>query len=201
LTTAAAAAGAGGRGRDPWDDEQVAGSADDRAVEFLVAAPGQLDEVLTVLDEAAAWLRGRGIAQWPPRFESSWIRSAIDRGETWLVTVGGTVSATVTVDLADPVWDGIAGRALYVHRMAVRRQAPGLGAVILGWAAGVARQHGREALRLDCVAANSRLRAYYEAAGFTHRGDATVAGAPGQRGADGPVTVVSRYELRLGRVP
>ena len=36
-----------------------------------------------------------------------------------------------------------------------------------------------------------------EAAGFTHHGDATVAGAPGQRLAEGPVTVVSRYELRL----
>jgi hypothetical protein len=84
--------------------------------------------------------------------------------------------------------------------MAVRRSAPGLGSVILGWAAGVARQQGREALRLDCVASNRRLRAYYEAAGFVHRGDVTVAGAPGQRLDEGPVTVVSRYEQRLGMV-
>ena len=56
------------------------------------------------------------------------------------------------------------------------RAASGLGAVILGWAARIARQQGREALRLDCVASNGRLRAYYEAAGFVHRGDVTVAG-------------------------
>ena len=41
---------------------------------------------------------------------------------------------------------------------------------------------------------------YYEAAGFVHRGDATVAGAPGQRLDEGPVIVVSRYERRLGPV-
>ena len=96
------------------------------------------------------------------------------------------------------MWDDLPGAAVYVHRMAVRRSAAGLGVVILGWAAGVARQQGGESLRLDCVASNGRLRAYYEAAGFVHRGDATVAGAPGQRLDEGPVTVVSRYEQRLG---
>jgi hypothetical protein len=166
-------------------------------VRFLLAAPGQAGDVLAVLDEAAAWLEGRGIGQWPSRFEASWVEGALQRGETWLAMVGGTVSGTVTLDVSDPVWDGVPGAALYVHRMAVRRPAAGLGAVILGWAAGAARQQGREALRLDCVASNGRLRAYYEAAGFVHCGDVTVAGAPGQRLDEGPVTVVSRYEQRL----
>ena len=176
--------------------------ANDPAVRFLVAAPGQLDEVLAVLDEASAWLQERGVDQWPSRFEPSWVEGAVRRGETWLALAGGMVSGTVTLDHSDSVWDGLPGAAaLYVHRMAVRRSAPGLGSVILGWAAGVARQQGREALRLDCVASNRRLRAYYEAAGFVHRGDVTVAGAPGQRLDEGPVTVVSRYEQRLGLVP
>jgi hypothetical protein len=93
-----------------------------------MASPSQLDDVLTILDEAARWLQARGVSQWPSRFEPSWVR-------------------------------------------------------------------------LDCVASNGRLRAYYEAAGFIHRGDVTVAGAPGQRLAEGPVTVVSRYELRLQETP
>lgn len=168
------------------------------AAGFQVAAPGQVGDVLAVLDEAAAWLRGRGVGQWPSRFERSWVEGAVQRGETWLAMVGGTVSGTVTLDLSDPVWDGVPrAAALYVHRMAVRRSAAGLGAVILDWAAGAARRQGREALRLDCVASNGRLRAYYEAAGFVHRGDVPVAGPPGQRLDEGPVTVVSRYERRL----
>jgi hypothetical protein len=95
--------------------------ANDLAVRFLVAAPGQVDEVLAVLDEASAWLQGRGVEQWPSRFDPSWVEGAV-------------------------------------------------------------------------------RRAYYEAAGFVHRGDVTVAGAPGQRLDEGPVTVVSRYEQRPGLV-
>src|SRR6185437_855480 len=180
-----------------WNHVPVTGDVSGGETEFLLAGPEQLADVLMVLDEAAAWLQGRGIAQWPPRFEASWVEASIGRGETWLATVGGTVSATVTLDLADPVWEGTYGSALYVHRMAVRRPAAGLGAVILVWAARMARERRREALRLDCVAANTRLRAYYEQAGFAYRGDVSVAGAPGQRLGEGPVTVVSRYELGL----
>jgi hypothetical protein len=54
-----------------------------------------------------------------------------------------------------------------------------------------------DALRLDCVRSNGRLRSSYEGWGFVHRGDVTVGGPPGQRWNDGPVTWVSRYEMTL----
>jgi GNAT superfamily N-acetyltransferase len=166
-------------------------------IRFRVARPDQAAEVLSVLDEAAAWLRERGIAQWPARFEPSWVADAIRRGETWLVETDGALGATVTLDWSDPVWLDAEGSAGYVHRMAVRRRGAGLGAVILDWAAAVAVRRGCGALRLDCVASNGRLRAYYEAAGFEWRGDVTVGGAPGQRLDEGPVTRISRYEMPL----
>jgi GNAT superfamily N-acetyltransferase len=166
-------------------------------IEFRVARPDRAADVLSVLDEAAAWLQERGIAQWPAGFEASWVEDAIRRGETWLVAADGAIAATVTLDWSDPVWLDAGGSAAYVHRMAVRRHAAGLGSVILAWAADVARRRGCGALRLDCVASNGRLRAYYEAAGFAHRGNVTVGGAPGQRLDDGPVTQISRYEMPL----
>jgi GNAT superfamily N-acetyltransferase len=169
----------------------------EREIRFRVAVPGQESDVLSVLNEAAAWLAGQGISQWPPRFELPWVQGAIYRGETWLVAEDGRISATVTVDWSDPAWGDAGGSAGYLHRMAVRRRAAGLGTVILDWAAGLARRHDRSALRLDCVASNDRLRAYYEAAGFAWRGDIAVAGAPGQRLGTGPATMVSRYELPL----
>jgi hypothetical protein len=166
-------------------------------VTFRRATGECTDAVLNVLDEAADWLSGRGVGQWPPRFEAAWIEGAISRGETWLVEVSGQVAATVTLDRSDPLWDGVPGSAAYVHRLAVRRWAAGLGAVVLTWAATAALRGGAAALRLDCVAANAGLRTYYEARGFAHRGDAPVGGAPGQRHDDGPLTWVSRYELPL----
>ena len=166
-------------------------------IQFRIAGPDHADDVLRVLDEAAAWLREQGITQWPPRFELCWIEDAIRRGETWLVEVDGRISATVTVDWSDPVWSDVGGRAAYLHRMAVRRQEPGLGSVILAWVADYARRHDCDALRLDCVASNDRLRAYYERAGFVCRGDVAVGGAPGQRLDTGAATWVSRYEMSL----
>ncbi|MET7671583.1 GNAT family N-acetyltransferase [Micromonospora luteifusca] len=156
-----------------------------------------MPDVLSVLDEVAAWLRERGISQWPARFEPGWIEDAIRRGETWLIEINHETAGTVTLDWADPLWADVGGQAAYVHRMAVRRWAGGLGAVILAWAADTTLHHGRHALRLDCVASNLRLCAYYEASGFVHRGDVAVRGAPGQREQQGSVTIVSRYELLL----
>ncbi|MFI7617418.1 GNAT family N-acetyltransferase [Nonomuraea terrae] len=168
-------------------------------VVFRRVGVDRMDEVLSVLDEAAGWLHGRGISQWPARFEAVWVQDAICRGETWLVATGDEVAGTVTLDWSDPLWADHDDSAGYVHRMAVRRSAAGLGARILDWAAHAARQRGARSLRLDCVRSNARLRAYYKAHGFAHRGDVPVGGAPGQRTQDGPVTWVSRYELALPR--
>jgi GNAT superfamily N-acetyltransferase len=151
----------------------------DSGIRFERATSKQAPEVLGVLDEAAAWLRARGVRQWPARFEMTWILDAIARGETWLAMVGDRISGTITLDWSDPMWSDFAGTAGYVHRMAVCRRAAGLGAAMLDWAAESARQRGCTALRLDCVASNHRLRAYYESAGFVHCGDRRVGGAPG----------------------
>lgn len=164
-------------------------------VSFRRATSECTHEVLNVLDEAAGWLRAQGISQWPARFQAAWVEGAISRGETWLVCPGRETAGTVTVDWADPLWADAGGTAGYVHRLAVRPWAAGLGAVALDWAAVSARQRGMDALRLDCVQSNHRLRSYYEGRGFTHRGDVPTGGAPGQRLEDGPVTWVSRYEM------
>ena len=55
-------------------------------------------DVLSVLDEAAAWLRERGILQWPARFEACWIEDACRRGETWLIEIDDETAGTVTLD-------------------------------------------------------------------------------------------------------
>lgn len=92
-----------------------------------------MDDVLSVLDEATGWLEDRGVSQWPSRFEAAWVAEALARGETWLVEIEDRMAGTVTVDWSDPLWADVGGTAGYIHRMAVRRWAAGLGGVILGW--------------------------------------------------------------------
>jgi GNAT superfamily N-acetyltransferase len=161
------------------------------------AASSDVGDVLAVLDEAAGWLRASGIDQWPERFESAWVEPAIERGETWLARLDGVAAGTITLDWDDPLWSDLEAAAGYVHRMAIRRSAPGLGVALLDWAVATSRALGCTCLRLDCVSSNSRLRSYYESRGFQHQGDVPVAGAPGQRDGDGPRTLVSRYQLPL----
>ncbi|GAB3827639.1 hypothetical protein ACFPIJ_07945 [Dactylosporangium cerinum] len=89
-------------------------------VEFVRATATDVGDVLSVLDDAAAWLAAGGVRQWPERFAADWVTPAVERGETWLVRSGGRTAGTVTLDWSDPLWSDLPGRAGYVHRMAVR---------------------------------------------------------------------------------
>lgn len=159
---------------------------------FQRATPSQVADVLDVLTEVATWLEARGVHQWPTPFQASWLEPAIARGETWLVRADDRLAATVTLTWSDDCWSDLPCDAGYVHRLAVRRGWPGLGAVILQWARGETQRQGRSMLRLDCVADNQFLRAYYENEGFHHQGDVQVT-PPGNH----PPIVVARYEQLL----
>ena len=141
------------------------------------ASPEELDEVVAVLSEAAAWLRARGIEQWPDPYPAAWVQASIERGETYLARQGDALVGTITLRWEDPAFWGeqppVAG---YVHGIAVRRAFAGAGPELLEWADGQVGAAARELLRLDCRSDNFRLRRYYEEQGFVHRGDATVAG-------------------------
>jgi GNAT superfamily N-acetyltransferase len=139
------------------------------------ARPDEIEVVLAVLADAAAWLRARGVEQWPDRFATDWVMPAIEAGESWLAEIDGQIVGSLVVQWADPLfWTGYPGDAGYLHRLAVRRHGDGLGARLLLWAEGHAAAEGKTYLRLDCVASNESLRAYYERAGYEHVGDVTV---------------------------
>lgn len=140
-----------------------------------------VDSVVGVLDECASWLAGRRIEQWPSRFEPGWVEADLIDGSTFLVWDSDHPIATITITETDSLWPNDGVQAHYLHRLAVRRSHAGAGAALLSWADDRAHRAGARVLRLDCVASNTALRGYYEAAGFRHRGDHTVGGPPGSR--------------------
>ena len=158
------------------------------------ARPDETALVLDVLDAAAGRLAARGIAGWPAAFGPELIEPGLGAGKVWLAERAGTAVATLTLYWSDEIWADD-GRAGYVHRLATREAGTGLGAALLRWAAGAVRARGRDRLRLDCAAVNHALRAYYERAGFAHRGDLVVAYADVH--LSGGLPTVSRYELVL----
>lgn len=58
------------------------------------ARPGEQVMVLDLLTEAAAWLRHRGIEQWPSRFPTASVQHQITAAEALLVTQEEDIIAT-----------------------------------------------------------------------------------------------------------
>ena len=85
-------------------------------------------------------------------------------------------------------WPGATEAAGYIHRIAVRRDARGLGIELIKFAERATVATGRKLLRLDCFSGNEALCDYYERAGFVRcsdieidpRDDATVPESTGR---------------------
>ncbi|MDM4721340.1 GNAT family N-acetyltransferase [Micromonospora sp. WMMA1363] len=189
-------------------------------LQITQAQDHDLPDVLAVLDDAAGWLQGQGIDQWPTSFsrDATWrtdrIRAYIRQGLTYLVKdQDGTVLATFTLTAgADPQfahgWPDGPDAGGYVFRMAVHRSVAGrkIGSQILDWAGREVGKWGRKWLRVDIHRHNPELQRYYERHGFVKVAEVTAPdlSTPGrirgsgtlmQRPAEiGEVDVTNRYD-------
>jgi GNAT superfamily N-acetyltransferase len=154
------------------------------------AEPHDLDDLLVIDASAYGWRAAMGIPTGPPpgplpeRFAAS-----IARGEMYLARLDGVPAAKIVLQRQDALWEDTAGEAIYVRGLATHRDfaGKGVGLALLAWAERVAAAEGGPSIRLDCDADNPGIRAYYERAGFAHRGDVRL-----------PHRTASRYEKRLG---
>ena len=147
-----------------------------RATQDLSVRPAALHDVDVVLDllaEAAAWTAEIGHGNWPAPFPRGPVAANAEAGELYLASRAGEIVGTLALQWRDPYFWGEAGedgRAGYVHRVAVRRRCAGvgIGAQLLAWADDEIRARGGVVLRLDVVSHNAPLRRYYENVGFAH---------------------------------
>ena len=100
-------------------------------LEVTQAGSADLGVLAQILEEASAWLRSRGIEQWPKRFSPEWIGRPVERDETWLAYIGGDVVGTLTLARSDPAWTDGHPAATYLHRLAVGRAFAGVGTDLL----------------------------------------------------------------------
>ncbi|MET9495483.1 GNAT family N-acetyltransferase [Streptomyces sp. NPDC006552] len=159
---------------------------------FRVADTGDLATLVALYDGAARWMVEQGIDQWRPgEKDEAHFRRRMAAGEVWLAEAGGQAAGGYELWWADePAWGEQPPVAGYVHRLMVRRGAPaGCGAALLAHAERRVAGAGRTYCRLDCVADNRRLRAYYE-----KRGYAVVGEQPFKAGAGGSAYAVTLME-------
>lgn len=156
-----------------------------------VATPTDAAAVLVLRDAAARRLLARGIEQWHPGERSlASFRAAAVAGTLFVWRSAGSVAgAVVIVHTDEPIWGPPAGDEGYVHTLVTDGRHPGLGRRVLAAAEDRIRAAGRRRARLDCVASNPRLAAYYRAAGYT---------GTGTRSLPPPWPPVTLFEKPLG---
>ena len=159
--------------------------------EVVPAKPEDIDTVLGILDEAAAWIIEQKLPSvWEPRrFSREAFLDQISRGEVHIGLVDGKPAGTITLQWSDPVfWGEQQPDSGYVHKLAVRPGYAGkkIGLEMLKWAEATARVAGKRFLRLNCLAVDRKIRDYYESARFLYKGDVA-----------GPRAKASLYEKSL----
>jgi GNAT superfamily N-acetyltransferase len=167
------------------------------------ASETDLRAVLSILDEAAAFLQEIGVReQWPARIsdEATWTQLLHELVAVQTVFVARQDGQPVGVfhlrespelgGLNDHSWDDVPGPALYLYILAVTRGVAGKGVAraMLDWACSFAASSGR-VLRLDCWAGNSRLKQYYGETDFRDLGEVEIYSS-----LDGRKYFVSRFE-------
>jgi GNAT superfamily N-acetyltransferase len=139
----------------------------------LRAKPSDAEPLYGLLVEASTWLKAKGVRQWNPEYPRSRFVREIDEGLVWYWAAQGEAIGTVTLFESRPayypqgLWEDEV-RVWYMCRFAVSRKLVGrrLGEQMLDGLETDAAAEGIRALRLDVIASNSFLEAYYVTRGF-----------------------------------
>lgn len=153
--------------------------------------PADADYLLAMLDDAVAWLVGRGLSeQWgtgPWTERPALVRRARElaaSGDLWIARLDGVVAGAMALAGQAPDYVPPAAEPeLYIDLIVTARRyaGRGIGKALLDFARFQAEQRGVSLLRVDCWAGGEgALPAYYQRAGFTPGTAFKVGDWPGQ---------------------
>ncbi|MEU2059376.1 GNAT family N-acetyltransferase [Streptomyces sp. NPDC013455] len=140
-------------------------------IRFRLAGDADLASLVRLRDDAARWMLAQGITgQWRPgELDEGHFRRVTESGEVWLAESGGRLAGAWELWWEDEdAWGPQPPVAGYVHRLMVNRGSapPGTGRLLLRAAERRVAEAGRTRARLDCLAGNAPLTAYYLDAGY-----------------------------------
>lgn len=153
-------------------------------IEAHWAKPEDGPAIMELYRITAEWLKSKGSTQWADllvgidRHNTS---AAIARGEVVLFKQEDDPAAVVILMLAPSPWDlNLWGddpsneQVVFLHRMCIHRSfgGTGFGAQVIRWVdSGIAYPPDKEFIRLDCIADNPILNAFYRDAGYAFVGE------------------------------
>ncbi|HVU14420.1 MAG TPA: GNAT family N-acetyltransferase, partial [Phototrophicaceae bacterium] len=139
------------------------------------AIAADMPVLIALLQEAQVWMDGRSLHQWVPgAHDPSLVEAMIARQTLYVHERDGRIVATCQLrDVLPAHWTIPHEPVGYISTLTVERASAGqgIGANLLRWAEGELRGKGKAWACLDCFGKNLRLRAYYEARGYTALGE------------------------------
>ncbi|MET9076974.1 GNAT family N-acetyltransferase [Streptomyces sp. NPDC004232] len=138
---------------------------------FRLADDADIATVVRLRDDAARWMLAQGVSgQWQPgELGAGHFRRVMESGEVWVAEAADRMVGAWELWWEDKdAWGPQPPTAGYVHRLMVDHSSvpPGTGRHLLRAAERRVAEAGRELVRLDCLAGNARLNAYYLNAGY-----------------------------------
>ena len=154
----------------------------DQDIVFRRAVEADMPEIMRVVREAQAFMRGLGIDQWQDGYpEPRTLLEDIGIGQLYVFAEGDAVRAVAALSLIEePVYGSIEGawrtggneKYLTIHRMATddASRGRGLAARMLEQAERIANENGCASVRVDTHPGNAAMRRFLEKHGFEYCG-------------------------------
>lgn len=145
------------------------------SIRMVRGESSRVGDILSLLQEAATWMKLNGINQWTPeQFNEVDIANYFTDRQVYLALENEEVVGMFTLQFSDPQYWGCKNdeNYVYLHRLVVRgsHRKQGLGRYMLKFAVELARELGCKGLRFDTVAHNIKLNRYYQSLGFQYMG-------------------------------
>lgn len=140
----------------------------------------EVGEFVSVLQEAALWLKNEGQEMWDVHQltpDHLLKHNSID--ELFIGYINDEVAAVMILQEEDKIfWPDVANDSLFLHKLAVRRKysKQGVSIEMINWAKLQARIRNKKYVRLDCAADRPKLCHFYESQGFRQVGEKVMFG-------------------------
>jgi GNAT superfamily N-acetyltransferase len=149
-----------------------------RDLEITNADNSEMPAVLSLLKDAALWLKENNIDYWqnwinPKAIFISWIRQGFEDNEFFIVRYNDEVIGTFRLQWSDELfWKNKKDKAGYIHSFTTLRKYKGkhLGTKILEWIEDYCKKNNKDYLRLDCGVSIVGLNEYYIKHNFKNMG-------------------------------
>ncbi|MBP1994408.1 GNAT family N-acetyltransferase [Paenibacillus eucommiae] len=136
----------------------------------------ELEEVSSILNETALWLKNKGEEMWKSdQVSVQKLRDSYKMKEIYLGFLESAAVATMILQEEDSLyWPNVrTNESLFLHKLAVRREfaKKGLSSEMLDEAKSLAKKNHKKYVRLDCAADRPQLCGFYEMNGFKKVGE------------------------------